>query len=464
MSNRPGYYSPDEINFIFSRLDPQDVERFYQSYQLWTLRQQIIGLQSQITTLQQQIAENNQHMQQSHPSAISLAALARLQSHDVTNIELLDQMLARGEDWLDRTMQHLTYCEQFDFIRNNYTEWCQHALDGAYDWIDSMQNSTSLSEEAHPAVTYATTTNDPLEGVTEEILLQKLMSEEEAFMLESTLKRPAVPAQTEEHAQLNESTLSTQEEIILSEFSDIPDSSHVPIVQSLEVAQTEQPPAPGEAILTGKAAPSDPFLATNEQPTEPEYIEPSSVPEEIIPAGETTTSNPSLTFNEPAIDLEQTEYPPAQGEFVPTEVTAPSDPPLATNEQATEVEQLIDHSPVPQEPIPAGVDNAHGPPPTTEEQTAPSRQVEVDMVSAELDEPSLAGDGDILSSLEIPSPTPNDSSSRTEESPLTEANSSWHQMASQGSTEQSNDEPQRSPRPPKKRGFLRLLFAVFFGR
>src|SRR5947209_19311594 len=107
MSNRPGYYSPDEINFIFARLDPQDVERFYQSYQLWTLQQQIVGLQSQITTLQQQIAENNERMQQSHPSAIALAALVRLQSHDVTNIELLDHMLARGEDWLDRTMQHL---------------------------------------------------------------------------------------------------------------------------------------------------------------------------------------------------------------------------------------------------------------------------------------------------------------------------------------------------------------------
>src|SRR5881227_3111520 len=210
MNDSRGYYSPNEINFIFARLDPQDVERFYQSYQLWTLQQQIAGLQTQITTLQQQIAENNERMQRSHPSAIALATLARLQSYGVTDVDLLDHMLARGEAWLDQTMQRLAYCEQFDFIRNNYTEWCQHALDGAYDWIDSMQNSTSSSaEESTLAVTHAARTNDSLDEATEEILLQKLMSDEEAFMLESTLKRPAVPAQPQEPGSLVDTSLST---------------------------------------------------------------------------------------------------------------------------------------------------------------------------------------------------------------------------------------------------------------
>src|SRR2546422_325718 len=136
MSDTRRHYSPDEINSIFSRLDPQHVEHFYQSYQLWTLQQQIAGLQTHITALHQQIAENNERMQQVHPSAIALATLAQLQSHGVTDIDLLDDMLARGETWLDQTMQRLAYCEQFDFIRsNNYTQWCEHALEGAYDWI-----------------------------------------------------------------------------------------------------------------------------------------------------------------------------------------------------------------------------------------------------------------------------------------------------------------------------------------
>src|SRR5438105_1145646 len=191
MNNRRGSYSPNEINFIFARLDPQDVERFYQSYQLWTLQQQIAGLQTQITSLHQQIAENNERMQRSHPSAIALATLVRLQSHGVTDIDLLDDMLARGETWLDQTMQRLAYCEQFDFIRNNYTEWCEHALDGAYDWIDSMQNSSPSPEESTSTATSTANTHDSLDAATEEILLQKLMSDEEACMLEQTLKRPA---------------------------------------------------------------------------------------------------------------------------------------------------------------------------------------------------------------------------------------------------------------------------------
>jgi len=183
--------------------------------------------------------------------------------------------------------------------------------------------------------------------------------------------------------------------MILSEFSDIPDSSHVPIVQSLEVAQTEHSPVQGEFVPAEEAATSDPSLAANEQPTE----------------------------------AAQTEHSPVQGEFVPAEV-----------------------------------DNADGATHTPVEQAALSKQVEVETVSAESEEPSFAGDEDTLSSLEISPPISNNTSSRTEEPPLTEANSFSDQMASEVSTEPSNDGPQRTTRPRKKRGFLRRLFAVFFGR
>src|SRR3989442_655138 len=112
MSNTP--LSPDEISSIFTRLNPQQVEQFYTSYQQWTLQQQIAQLQTQIHTLHQHIAENNEHLQQLQPSPIALANLVRLQSNGVSDIDLLDRMLERGEEWLDQTMQRLTYCEQFD--------------------------------------------------------------------------------------------------------------------------------------------------------------------------------------------------------------------------------------------------------------------------------------------------------------------------------------------------------------
>ena len=468
MSNRPGYYSPDEINFIFARLDPQDVERFYQSYQLWTLQQQIAGLQTQITTLDQQIAENNERMQRSHPSAIALATLARLQSHGVTDVDLLDHMLARGEAWLDQTMQRLAYCEQFDFIRDNYTEWCQHALDGAYDWIDSMQNSSAISspEESNLAVTYAARMNGSLDEVTEEILLQKLMSDEEAFMLESTLKRPAIHAQPQEPRSPVDTSLSTGTHS---------ESSHTSAEQASTSEQAEDVPVQGEPAPEQLAA-EPPQLEQAPEPQSTESIKVTS--EEHAQSGESTASTQEEMIHSEfsdipdsshvpivqALEVEQTEHPPAPGEFVPGEDDdASSDSSHTPNEQVTEVEH-IEHIPSPVEFVPGEVDDAHETPHTTLEQAAPSEQVEAEPVSTESEEPSLAADKDTLPALEVPLPTSENTSSRREKPLLSETNSFSDQTTSQASTQQTNGGHLHAARPRQKRGFLQRLFAVFFGR
>jgi hypothetical protein len=462
MNDRRGYYSPNEINFIFARIDPQDVEHFYQSYQLWTLQQQIAGLQTQITTLHQQIAENNERMQRSHPSAIALATLARLQSHGVTDVDLLDHMLARGEAWLDQTMQRLAYCEQFDFIRDNYTEWCQHALDGAYDWIDSMQNGSTISspEESNLAVTYAARTNGSLDEVTEEILLQKLMSDDEAFMLESTLKRPAIPAQPQEPQSPVDTSLSTGTHS---------ESSHTSAEQAEDVP-VQVKPAP--ELLAAEP----PQL---EQAPEPQSTDPiKETSEELAQSGESTASTQEeMIYSEfsdipdlshvpivQALEVEQTEHPPAPGEFVPAEDdNAASDSSHAPNEQATEVEH-IEHTPPPGEFVPAEVDDAHETPHTTLEQATQSEQVEAEPVSPESEEPSLASDEDTLPALEVPLPISENTSSRREEPLLSETNSFLDHRASQASTQQTNYGHLHAASPRQKRGFLQRLFAVFFGR
>ena len=199
-------HSHDEINAIFAHLDQRDVEQFYASYQLWLLQQHIAEVQARIQSVTQQIAENQERLQRVHPSAIALATLARLQSNGVNDIDLLDRMLARGEDWLDRTMQRLAYCEKFDFIRDNYTEWCEHALEGAYDWIDSVdeaqiENGTSPSPaETSEPNTLSDAAVDAQAQTTEEMLLLKLMSDEdEALMQAPTLKIAAIsPAKAQE--------------------------------------------------------------------------------------------------------------------------------------------------------------------------------------------------------------------------------------------------------------------------
>ena len=164
---------PEALIQLFTQLNPHDVEQFYKSYQLWTLRQQIESRQLQIAALQKKIEHNAALMERVRPSSLALSILAQLQASGVEEIDLLDQMLARGETWLDHTMQQLAYCERFDLIGESHTQWCKHALEGAYDWIDSIQETESITtpEETSESAISA--------KVTENLLLQKLMSENE---------------------------------------------------------------------------------------------------------------------------------------------------------------------------------------------------------------------------------------------------------------------------------------------
>jgi hypothetical protein len=182
-SGSPQKRSPDEINRIFAQLDQQDVEQFYAGYQHWTLQEQIKELQTRISDIQAQIVYHHTEMQRLSPTPIALASLARLQSNGVNDTDLLDRMFERGEEWLDQAMQRLAYCEQMNFIHDeNYTEWCEHALEGAYDWISSIQlyevSAPPLFPEAESQETKSDADSDELPQPTEEMLLHKLMSED----------------------------------------------------------------------------------------------------------------------------------------------------------------------------------------------------------------------------------------------------------------------------------------------
>lgn len=196
---------PTELARLFMQLSPQDIEQFYQSYQRWTLEHQVEMQQSQIAALQQKIAQNAALMEQVRPSAIALSTLAQLQASGVEDIELLDQMLERGEAWLDRTMQQLEYCERLDLIGESYTEWCRHALEGAYDWIESIQVQEVEKTETGTA---AEEESGPVEAaeVTEDLLLQKLMSDDDTGKTRLVQPRITAPLPT-----LDETTLEADD-------------------------------------------------------------------------------------------------------------------------------------------------------------------------------------------------------------------------------------------------------------
>ena len=181
------------LDALFSRLglEPQHVETFYKQYQHWQLAQQLAELQAQLVAIEQNNVDNTILMQLTQPSPIALAALTRLQSYGVDDVDLLDNMLERGDTWLDHVLQLLEQCQRLGFIRDNYTEWCQHALEGAYDWLDSMQENEAAQQIVQPMQgqeTQASTSDD----TTETVFIHRLMSEEE------TLEIPAIQLASEQ--------------------------------------------------------------------------------------------------------------------------------------------------------------------------------------------------------------------------------------------------------------------------
>lgn len=330
------------VDEIFARLSQHDIEQFYAGYQRWHLQQQIATLQTQIDTLQLQILENTEHMQEIHPSAIALATLARLQANGVSDIDLLDRMLERGESWLDETMQRLDYCEQLDdFIRNDYTQWCKLALEGAYDWIGSIQDPIVSSPAQEPIAV-----EEEVIETTEELLLQKLSSdkvEDEATMLETTLNQPAfTPPSSEESAST-------------SADEDIPVAAEIPLTSSDEHAgipssDNAEPGMQEDASPQESLSVEDSAVSDTEQHATQESTIPASEVE--VPASECTEPPPDTTLEEP-LSAESSSIPASEQP--------------AINEQPA-LQELVEVAPATEEPY---VTSSPEPPPQIEE-PAPS--------------------------------------------------------------------------------------------
>lgn len=292
----------NQLDTVFTQLDPQAVEQFYLSYQQWTLQQRVADLQQRVVLVRQQQADNEQRIQQTQPSPIALAALARLQSNGVSDIELLDTMLERGEAWLDQTMQRLDYCEQFnDFISDDYTQWCQRALEGAFDWIDSLREATDAALQAESATPDApaeivSTDSDEAE-VVEALLLQKLASEEEqedVSWQEITLKQTAVKLPQEEMAAAAPEETETFHDaaIAAASESEQPDLVEFNAPPELSPAEDTVDNVYEQAAPTEVAAPEDipaPVESAQSEMNEPTEVE-NSATEEAAPHEEQVKS------------------------------------------------------------------------------------------------------------------------------------------------------------------------------
>lgn len=242
--------SVEQAQLLFAQLEPQHVEAFYQHYQYWQQQQHAIVLQEQIAAVEQHIVNNTLLMQNAQPSPIALATLTRLQSNGVEDVDLLDVMLERGDTWLDHTLQQLEQCEKLDLIHDNYTEWCRLALDGAYDWLDSMNETQGAAEQQpHEAAQQEEVRND----ATESLLLEKLMSEDETAKIPAVLPTLAIPTLLSYRIQqkMSEGPLAQSDEqpvIAIPSLLSYVINSNAPVTLPEEVAQ--QTKEQSSSILT----------------------------------------------------------------------------------------------------------------------------------------------------------------------------------------------------------------------
>jgi len=169
----------EELEILFSQLDARAVEQFYQSYQLWTIQRRIEDLELEIEGLQQEIARNAERMRRVLPTPMALTVLVQLHATGVEDIDLLDRMLERGDSWLGSMMQLLERCEQMGIVHNDYTAWCEHALAGAYDWLDSLNEASPTSLPPLEKEPVEKEPDDSFIAQTATLLLQKLISDDE---------------------------------------------------------------------------------------------------------------------------------------------------------------------------------------------------------------------------------------------------------------------------------------------
>jgi hypothetical protein len=266
MSHKPERQFPDDLSQVYSRLNQLDVEQFYTGYQWWITHRRINVLQEEIDTLRLQIDENAQYMQHARPPAVALATLARLQANGVDDLDLLDRMLEQGEEWLDLIMQRLDYCEQLDFIQDNYTQWCEHALEGAYDWIDSMRDA-EVDTSPPPE------TASDIEA-TEELLLRKLTSEEEGEI--PTTDAPVISGEEDIQEQVAAATADAEaaelEATPATEAEDAVDLLAASIMQESEQQPVELATVPEVSLVEPEAEVPEPITAI-EQTMEEQRIE-----------------------------------------------------------------------------------------------------------------------------------------------------------------------------------------------
>jgi hypothetical protein len=127
---------PTKVTQLYAQIPLEAMQQVNDSYMAWYVDRVTRELDETIAGLRTELRENDAHEASFRPSPSELNAIERLQRAGVVNIDLLDRMVDQGEEWLTLTMHRLDHFERTGLAPKDYSMWCEHALSGAYDWID----------------------------------------------------------------------------------------------------------------------------------------------------------------------------------------------------------------------------------------------------------------------------------------------------------------------------------------
>jgi hypothetical protein len=127
---------PTVVTKIYEQIPLEAMQQVSDSYMAWYVDRVTRQLDDTMASLRAELRENDQKEQSYRPSPQELEAIERLQRSGVTGVDLLDRLVEQGDDWLAVTMRRLDHFERTGMAPKDYSTWCEHALSGAYDWID----------------------------------------------------------------------------------------------------------------------------------------------------------------------------------------------------------------------------------------------------------------------------------------------------------------------------------------
>lgn len=142
---------PVAVTKLFEQLPLEAMQQVSDSYLAWYVDRVTRSLDETIAGLRSELRENDAKEASYRPSPNELGAIERLQRSGVTGVDLLDKMVEQGEDWLMLTMRRLDHFERTGLAPKDYSTWCEHALSGAYDWIDHDRLSSGAPVGSAPA-------------------------------------------------------------------------------------------------------------------------------------------------------------------------------------------------------------------------------------------------------------------------------------------------------------------------